>query len=318
MIVKADAFTYTTPSIDDRMVACSAAVREVIDAAGASLIYENDDGQLFRTPGDGAFHISSMSRVTITSASGVALDHLRSLDLFGAYLGAVSLEPWRVSTLHAACDEFVDAAPIVKALFAKATTVGVALSRKLIPKIDAHKDWSYDDRGVETGTTRLGNRRTYKSYIYVYDKRWERVSKGFPDPGPCCRHELVVKGAVGATLRDVYDPTSLFFHYAAPDILVRPEGVAPWTPYGEGFTMDKLTETTPVQKIKRLVEYSLDVQRLLRYCDEAGPGGLNFLTQLLKQRATASDVTSGASSHGDSGNHGVKPSVALSAPDRLQ
>jgi hypothetical protein len=316
--VKADAFTFTTPSLDDAVVACSVAVREVLDAAGASLEYENENGQLFRTPGAGAFHVSSMSRVVITSASGMALDHLRSLGLFGAYLSAVSLEPHRVSTLHAAHDEFVEAAPIVKALFEKATTVGVSLSRKMIPKIDVHKDWSYDDRGVETGTTRLGNRRTYKTYIYGYDKRWERVSKGFPDPGPCCRHELVVKGSVGATLRDVYDPTALFFHYASPDILERPEGVAPWTPYGEGFTMDKVLEATPVQKMKRLVEYSPDVQRLLRYCDEAGPGGLSFLTQLLKQRATSSDVVSGASTHGDSGNPRVEPGTALSAPDRLQ
>src|SRR5450830_1701966 len=46
----------------------------------------------------------------------------------------------------------------------------------------------------------------------VYDKREERVSRGFADPGPLVRVELVVSG-VGATLRDVSDPSALFYHY---------------------------------------------------------------------------------------------------------
>ena len=318
MSCKADAFTFTTPCTDSDVVACSFAVREVLDAAGASLEYEGENGQHFWTPGHGSFHVSNMSRVTIVHASGVALDHLRLLGLFGPYLHAVSLEPHRVTTLHAAYDQFVDAAPEVHALFQKSTTVGVSLSRKMIPKTDVHKDWSFDDRGVETGTTRLGNRKTFKTYIYGYDKRWERVSKGFPDPGPCYRLELVVKGSVGATLRDVWDPTSLFFHYAAPDILAVPQGVAPWTPYGEGFTMEKLTDTTPVQKLKRLIEYSPDVARMLRYCVDAGPGGMRMLAQLLEQRTASLEAPSGALGHGGSSCTVSHASTVLDAPDRLQ
>jgi hypothetical protein len=130
--------------------------------------------------------------------------------------------------------------------------------------------------------------------MLVYDKRNERIDAGFPDPGPWVRYELVVRSEMGPTLKDAYDPTPMFFHFASPDVLERPEDVASWAPHAEGFALEKLPTTTPMQKMYRLLDSSADVARLVKLAHEAGPGSVRMLLARIERMATVTGEPLGA------------------------
>lgn len=265
---------------------CDALVSQlvpVIDAAGGYLdsqtqgtsLYRLDDGTIRAAPTHGVFSVS---------ASGIALSRLRSRGVFGDYLAALGGFPHRVTGVHATLELPQDAAPVVAAVAAKGRAGLIALSRKSVPAEHVMTHLGLDALGVLTGTVYIGSPKA-EVRAAVYDKRHERMSKGYPDPGPLLRYELRCRSKLGATLRDAYDPESLFFHFAAPDLLPVAQGVHPWSPHGEGFALEKRQVFTPAELMKRRLEASGDVKRLLELAEEAGPNGFDYLVSQLRQLA---------------------------------
>jgi len=256
-------------------------LHEVIDAAGLSLDVGTPTKLLYRC-GFGTLQVRRLSRVLSVSATGALLAHLRAVSLYDAYLWAISKAPFRITRIDAAIDLVTPAAPIISAVCLKARNKGVFLSRKSVRTKDVVQYLGEDDDGVLTGSAYLGSKLAEVRAV-IYDKRKERIDKGFPDPGPLTRYEIRVRGQMGPTLRDAFDPTPLFFHFASPDLLPIPLGVPPWQSHAEGFTLDPIIQRTPIEKMFQLLELSPDVDRILALAHAAGPKGIDLLLSRIKR-----------------------------------
>jgi hypothetical protein len=239
----------------------------------------------YRPVGGGVIRLGRQHQVGVLSASGGALPVLRSLGAYGPYLMAIGAGPHRVTRLDATVDIATDAPRVITSLAERARRGYMRVSRKAIPAAVVVTKLGLDARGALTGSVYLGSRFARVQPL-VYDKRHEQECRGLPDPGPWLRYELKFKGGAdpGLSLRDAWEPGPLFWHYASPDLLQAPEGVIPWTPYGEGFKVETGPELPPGARLKRMVEDSPAVDRLVQLAHECGPGGPALLRALLERR----------------------------------
>lgn len=251
-------------------------LQPIVDAAGCDITRdEHGDGVTFGLP-NGTIALRTKFRVAMCSASGAALAHLRALNLYGDYLRVLASVPHRVTRIDCTVETPVAAPPVVARIAARAREGFIALSRKAVKPESVVTYLSQDARGELTGTLYLGLPSAEVRGV-VYDKRHERESKMFPDPGPLLRYEIRVKGNFNPTLRDAYEPAALFYHFAAPDLLPRPASVQDWSPHAEGFTLEKQNDFTAAQLMARKLDASADVARLIQLAIDCGPGGLPLL-----------------------------------------
>jgi len=255
----------------------------VIDAAGGYLDSAAVGASLYRVD-LGTIRAALSHGVFSVGVSGVALSVLRQTGLVGDFLAAMGGFPHRVTGLHATLDIPNDAGPVVAAVAAQGRRGLIALSRKAVAAADVVTYLGLDAFGALSGSVYVGSPKA-EVRATVYDKRKERMDKGFPDPGPLVRYELRCRSKVGATLRDAYDPERLFYHFCAPDLLTRPQGVQPWAAHGEGFALEKRTVFTPAELLSRRLAASGDVQRLLDLAAEVGPHGMDYLVSQLRKLA---------------------------------
>jgi hypothetical protein len=257
----------------------------ILDAAAFNGLPGGDTLLLSQSPSMGLVRVVKIGDVAVVSASGAALADLRGVGQFADYLAVVGGVPHRVTTLHATLDVPVDAAPIVRGLYAAALSGKVALSRKALGVGDVELHLSRREfDGQDTGTVYIGGRRS-QLRAAIYDKRHERLAKGCADPGPLTRYEMRFKGKVGATLRDAWSPERIFYHGASPDILPRPDGVLPWEPIMGGFDLPPRTEFSASELMRMKLGSSPDIKRLVDLALECGPGGLDLLCQRIRDIA---------------------------------
>lgn len=259
------------------------ALKPLLDALGASEVAE---GIYKYDLKGGTFKYSKRGQVVIFSASGGFLQTLRERGFFGDYLSALASFPHRVSMLHATVDFLVEPSEIVQRVKRLGQEGEIALTRKSIPPKFVHSLLSLNAAGVETGTVYLGNRKNADVWAKVYDKQHERLSKGFDDPGAILRVEIAVQSDVGATLRDAFNPLALFYNFASTSLVEPPLDVPVWSANGEGFVLDeKPSNLTYEQRLKSILEGSLDVSRLLRVATEGfGNEAASVLSALIVQR----------------------------------
>lgn len=277
-----DFLSVTSPH--DGWVDLRSEIEPVLDGIGACVEFEDGDSHVVWRAGDGTVNAKKFGPVMAVGASGAAIAQLRGMGLFGRFLFALGSRPHRVTRLDAARDVAVDAAPEIARIMAKGGgQQGIALSRKRTsPRHITKLVHRRPDDGQETGTVYVGS-RSAEVRAAVYDKREERLAKGFDDPGPLLRHELRVKSSVGASLRDAADPEALFWHYMSPGLLARPEGVPVWSPHGAGFVLDgRVDVPLPAARLKRRLESSPDVAALLALAREVGPHGFDFLVNCMR------------------------------------
>ena len=140
-------------------------------------------------PERGRLAYKPYGRVGVFSASGGALAALRSAGVFGDYLWLLSSEgPHRVTRIDAALDVVTPTWPLLRKLYRKVRQNSIRLSKKACtgrlisgPCVD----------GGETGTLYLG-KKSAEVHAKVYDKRQERLDKGYSDPGVLTRYEVTV------------------------------------------------------------------------------------------------------------------------------
>lgn len=259
------------------------ALKPLLDALGASEVAEGIYKYGLK---GGTFKYSKRGQVVIFSASGGFLQTLRERGLFGDYLSALASFPHRVSMLHATVDFLIEPSEIVQRVKRLGQEGEIALTRKSIPPKFVHSLLSLNAAGVETGTVYLGNRKNADVWAKVYDKQHERLSKGFEDPGAILRVEIAVQSDVGATLRDAFNPLALFYNFASSSLVEPPLDVPAWSANGEGFVLDeKPSNLTYEQRLKSILEGSLDVSRLIRLASEGfGSEAPAVLAGLLSQR----------------------------------
>lgn len=211
----------------------------------------------------GTLKFGRRGKVATISASGAILRLLRERGLYSEYLAAIGAFPHRVTMLHATADFLVaDVPAAVQAVKAAAYAGDLVLTRKRILPSQCQHVFGVDVDGKETGTVYLGQRKNADVWAKVYDKRHERLSRGYADPGSLVRVEVAAMSAVGATLRDASDPTDLFWHFAGRSLVEAPADFAGWEPHGEGYVLGERRERTLFERFENLIAGSLDIRRL--------------------------------------------------------
>lgn len=264
----------------------SVELRPELEGLGMSLERDEERVKLWRSAGDGWGTVKQEARgkVWAVGISGTVCAGLRAAGRLASVLAMFGARPHRTTRLDAAMDVPEDAAPVVSRLTAAGRRGELALTRKRIAPatVETHLGLRVD--GVESGTVYLGG-RSAEARMVVYDKRHERLSRKLPDIGNLTRYELRLRGGLGISLRDCIEPGPVFWHHVAPDFLPAPEGVAAWTPAGEGFELERLPPPTPAARMFALLERSPDVRQLLTLADQAGPFGLRMLVQRIERMA---------------------------------
>lgn len=308
-----DRLTVSVPRSHD------AALRDVQREFGASLGGRPDPRRagLCLVPGGGALFYQARSRFAVLEASGVVLASLRSLGIYADYLGALGVLPHRVTRLDATLDLSIRAAPVVHDLYARAKAGCIALGRKMLPAGDARAILSkplYPDEDLDTGSVYLPPRSVglRRHYFTAYDKRQERLAKGYPDPGPLLRLEASAARQKGATLADAWDAGPLFWDIVSPDIWPAPDGVEPWAPQALGWSAGPYQGATPAARLDRYLEGPAG-QELLRLADF--PGGLAALRAWVARVEKSGSIGSGSAAAAEERSDGGHSAPPISASE---
>ena len=234
----------------------------------------------------GAFKIKTNSRYITLSASGGILQHFRDLGLFNEFISILTEYPHKITRLDATADFYVPYAPdYIKTIKNAAMASKIDLTRKsLDPKKDVKVFMGLNEQGDETGTVYLGNRITHSVYAKVYDKGFERQSKGFISSGQLIRVEFTLKSDTGISLRDAHNPENVFYHYASRSLVTPPPHFTGWVSNQTGYVLPKQQDLfTPAGKVLNIFKHSVDVGRAIRIAVKAyGDEALTVLTSQLR------------------------------------
>lgn len=223
---------------------------------------------------------NSIIRVSI---SGVALEFLRSENWFNEMVGFFFEHPYHITRIDSALDVDVVGFKRIEYLRSKFPETCSLSSRALRTK----SILSLGHHGRSTGTFYVGHMSKATATARCYDKRhqiWEQTGHdiGFN----VFRYEIVSKfkrDRSGASLRDVSDPTELFYHYASPSLLRKPKTVADWEPRKEGgFGIVRAELSLPIDRIKTLVHENYLFERISVLSQSQGGGGIDYAVKLLK------------------------------------
>lgn len=247
--------------------------------------YSGGEGWVF--PSEGLVQIRSRPGASfkVLSASGTALVGLRQAQVYGEFLHSFASGPHRVTRLDVALDMAVHAPPLIRSLYERACQGDILLTRKRLRPdrhISLHLGPNAD--GEDTGTLDLGG-RTSEVKATLYDKRQERIVKGFDDPGPWFRVELTVTAAVGVSIRDAWAPEPVFWHFmgsALAGVVERPTGLPAWVPGDSGFKLPPRSVVDPVQRLSRRLERSRELLDLCELATTVRGGSVLFYRRLRK------------------------------------
>lgn len=263
----------------------NAALADVAREFGIALdgVPVDPDG-LWRLPGGGTLYYQSRAKFASLEASGRALASLRAGFLFGDYLSSLGALPHRVTRLDATLDIPVRSAPELHRVYQLGKAGVLRQGRKAIKGVEVVKYLSaalYPGEDLDTGSVYVPMRKfgPKRQYLTLYDKRQERLAKGYDDPGDLLRIEASAARQKGATLSDAYRPESIFWDMVPPEVWAPPSsGVSPWTPSDEAWSGGKVQ---PLNSRDRLLRYlsSAAGRELVRLADF--PGGLGCVRDWL-------------------------------------
>ena len=266
------------------------AVQPVLDSAGLALAHEAPNGDvLWRDRDTGSVKATRRGQVVALGASGAVLAGMRMLGLLHTYLAELGARHHRVTRLDLSMDVPEDTAPVIARLRDEAVSGdGVKLSRKRVLPQHVTRFVSRRPDGEDTGTIYLGSHQA-DVRLCVYDKRVERLARDMPDVGPLTRYELRLRGGTGITLRDAADPAPAFWHYIAPDVLPRRDGVPEWDPQGTGFVLAPADLPLPAERLRRRVQASAELRSLVELADRCGPYGFALMVSEMRKLVAVGD-----------------------------
>ena len=254
------------------------------------LCYEelSDDGRIikavFAVGATGKVHIEEKNRFHRASASGAALAHFREHDQYVSYLAALAVDSHSVTRLDAAIDLDVDGPDFLRALEARYPDDRLPLTRKALT---VTRMYTTRSDGQLTGTWYAGRRTHSRITARVYDKAQEALDKRNQVISPTTRIELTFKKDVGCTLRDAYMPESLFYQYASPHLLDKPDDVPSWDAHGKGWSCEVLDTETTITRYRRRVEESPELGALSKLAAQLGPNAIDMAVRIYRERLEA-------------------------------
>lgn len=235
----------------------------LISSAGGVL----KDAGKYVFPQGGVIKHQTGKRWQRLSISGGSLAVFRHFGLFDELLRSVSQHPYKITRLDAAYDLCADAAPLVSRLWDvyKGGTLKLNVWNSL--PVSAELGTRFD--GVLSGTFYAGNYRTQKITARVYDKQHEVYCKRRLIVSPRVRYEVTVK-TDQPNLRDVSDPSALFWHYASPSLLKAPPDVLPWSsgnPYV--WQCSKIVPKSIEERLRGVVYGTGDLNSAMAICGDS-------------------------------------------------
>ena len=238
--------------------------------------------------GDGSVKFQGNSKWFKVGLSGQAVGLLRVSGLWLTVLSLIGEGPHRVTRVDAACDLPMDGADAISELQESYPLGQVRLSQRPVGVTEL---LCTRPDGRKTGTWYAGHRGKTEITCRVYDKAQEALDKRGELMPPRTRCELTVGKGASPTLRDAAEPERLFWHYMAPAILKRPEGVPPWdSGWAEGWVMER-AELLPAQALKRRIEDSPELAALIELADSIGPMGRSMALRLISERFDRTPVS---------------------------
>lgn len=256
-----------------------AGVAPVLDSIGCEVAHDEAGETLWRAGAgqSGTVQAKRVRNVRSIGASGAVLAGLRLHNLLGEYLMRIGEVSHRVTRLDATLDRVEPTPPVIERLVrASVSDEGLRLSRKRIDPARVRRYVTRTAQGEDTGTIYLGAKDA-DVQAKVYDKRQERLDRGLLDCGPLTRYEITLRKSTGVTLRDAYEPEAVFWHYASPALLERPEGAPEWVAHGTGFVLPPVDLPFPAERLRRCVHSSADLLRIVQLARSCGPYGFAML-----------------------------------------
>lgn len=266
------------------------ALQPLLDMYGCNQLFEG----LHAMPGGcGTLKISDTPKVSCFSTSGQFLFNLRANQMLDEYLTVFSDFSHNVSMLHATVDYGVNAPLALQEIYKLSTSGDFHLSRKALNPNHVTKFMGLDADGMETGTVNLGYRQNYDVWAKVYDKRHERIQKGFEDCGEMLRIEIAIQTAIGATLRDISNPHDIFYQFASKSLVQAPKGFNGWVSYAGGLFIPAKEKTlTAHEQLWFIIENSDDIRRVIdtamkNYGEQATTQILRLIQKRISMREKA-------------------------------
>ena len=227
-------------------------------------------GYMARTPDDtGVARLTPDVRgVDRVSLSGAVLEYVRSLESgWFDLLSWMAARPLRITRLDAAYDLRVDAPSEIARYRRRFRRQG---NKVKVTQRETSIRWmlSPNDQGVETGTLYAGKRGKNQVIARVYDKAHELLEKRGILIEPTLRYEIEVRGTSGKSrnpcLNDLFDPRSIFWEFASPAFLKRPESVPGWSPTDFcTFTVER-PPVDPLSRVRALLDQTEFFRSLVR------------------------------------------------------
>lgn len=266
----------------------SPSIAKVLDLLSPLGCVRKQDSNLFEVGAyGGTAKVFHCGRVDVLSFSGGVLRSMREAGILLDVSMCLNEVAHRVTRLDASCDFLVDAPPEIERFYGTVRQWGVSIGSKLVVDRDMTVYFGSAADGRRTGTIYLGGARA-EIRGCIYDKRHERLQKGFPDPGPLLRIEVRMRSQVGCSVFDAVSPERVFYHYAAPGLCVPPAPVGLWGAYGAGFTLPTLpAKYTAAQRLMWLLDDSAVVKQMCSLTRDIGPEGVTFLFRKLRARCEA-------------------------------
>lgn len=207
-------------------------VQYALDSLGAYVNkFEKEDkdrSKLTYHLGSGTILLIRSKRFHKVGCSGSALSEIRyrcKLDYFLSCIGSV---PHSITRLDVALDFNVDGADIFSAYekrYSKPSRYP-KLTRKTVTPTYISSLRPSDGR--RTGTVNVGGYKNTKVSARIYDKQHQMLEKFGEEIPPTTRFELTVRKDMSPSLRDVSEPTAIFWHYMGRSVLKAPKGVPSW------------------------------------------------------------------------------------------
>lgn len=274
-----DYVNITTPT--DNASSLLSELMPFLDAIGAVQVLE---GLFLIGNKGGAFKLYEKGGVSVFSMSGGILESLRANKMLEDVLFVFGGYPHNVSMLHATVDYAVHSPKFLAKIYSMANDGEIKLSRKALSRKNITKIFGMDDEGNDTGTLYLGDKKNSDIWAKVYDKRKERMDKGFDDPGYMLRLEMAYQTDVGATLKDVFNPHDIFYQYAQKSLVRSPKGFKGWVSYATPYELNRpKRDLTTWQRIKGIVENSTDITRIFELAvADYGPDAEKEILTIIK------------------------------------
>lgn len=254
-----DYLNITSPKINQEAILNL--IKPFLDVIGC---LEQVTGLFSCAGGFGMFKTYVRGSVCVFSASAGVLDVFRKLNMYDEYLAIFYDFEHRVSMLHATVDYRIDSPELLDVIYQLGSSGQISLTRKSIDQKNVSRLIGKNLDGIDTGTVYLGKRQNSDVWAKAYDKRQERIQKGFSDPGPTLRIEIAVQSDVGATIRDASNPFNLFYHFAQRSLVTAPPAFTGWEPHGTGFNIERQKlDLTTWQRLWGIIENSTDFKRVI-------------------------------------------------------